>query len=377
MKTRILTVLALAALAVPATAAAATPPVSFGLRPVGNWPRGFFVYQGKAGGVLHGSVSVVNSGRRTGVVKLYPVDATTGQTSGTVYLTSGEKLRNVGAWISVGARSLTLGPGAHRTVPFTVQVPAGTSAGQHVGGIAAETVGVASSPSSKGKTNVQIRIRNLSIVAVEVNVPGPLVARLEIGAVHAGGRSGYQQLLVHLRNAGNVMLKPRGTLTVDDSGGHRVAEQRFVLDTLLPGTEIDYPVNVTRRGLGAGSYQAHVRIAYAGLGGGGRSVAVAAPSFRITPKQQNEVFRSAAPATPPPKAPATKTTRAAGPKTKKSTPRTTTARKTPLPPATAVAAPAGKSGSGTSTTTIVLLALGGLLLLGLGYVAATWRVRRG
>jgi hypothetical protein len=382
MKTRPLAVLLLIMLAVPAAAAAAAPPVSFGLRPVGKWPRGFFVYHGRSGQVLHGSVSVVNSGRRTGVVKLYPVDATTGQTSGTVYLTSGERLRGAGAWISLGARSLTLGPSAHRTVAFTVHVPRGTPAGQHVGGIAAETVGVAESPSSQGKTNVQIKIRNLSIVAVEVNVPGRLVARLAIGGIKAGGRRGYQQLLVHLRNSGNVMLKPRGTLTVEDGRGRRVAEQRFVLDTMLPGTEIDYPVNVTKRGLGAGSYRARVRIAYAGLGGGGRSVAVAQPSFRITSAQQNEVFRPAAPATPPPApAPAptasTRTTRASGPAAKpKPKPRVTTARTTPAPPPAAVAAPAAKSGSGMSTITIVLLALGGVLLLGLGYVGATWRIRR-
>jgi hypothetical protein len=259
-----------------------------------------------------------------------------------------------------------------------VHVPRGTPAGQHVGGIAAETVGVAESPSSKGKTNVQIKIRNLSIVAVEVNVPGRLVARLAIGGIKAGGRHGYQQLLVHLRNSGNVMLKPRGTLSVEDGRGRRVAQQRFVLDTMLPGTEIDYPVNVTKRGLGAGSYRARVRIAYAGLGGGGRSVAVAQPSFRITPAQQNEVFRPAAPATPPPKptpTASTRTTRASGPAAKPK-PHVTTARTTPAPPPAAVAAPAAKSGSGTSTATIVLLALGGVLLLGLGYVGATWRVRR-
>jgi hypothetical protein len=383
MKPRVLVILGLAALALPCAAAAAAPPVSIGLRAVGSWPRGFFVYAGKSGHVLHGSVSVVNSGTRSGVVKLYPVDATTGQTSGTVYLTSGEQLRGVGAWISVGPRTLTLGPGAHRTVPFTVRVPSGTPAGQHVGGIAAETVGLAQSPNSKGKTNVQIRIRNLSIVAVQVNVPGPLRARLEVGAVTAGGRRGYQQLIVHLRNSGNVMLKPRGTITVDDSRGRSVAQERFVLDTILPGTEIDYPVNVTRRGLGAGSYQAHVRLAYAGIGGGGSSVAVAQPAFKITPRQQNEIFRSAAPATPPPSRPKPKpkpkptrtTTRAAGPAAKPK-PQTTVASTTPAPPTTAVAAPAGGSGGGTSALTIVLLAVGGVVLLGLGYVGASWRGRR-
>lgn len=177
-----------ALLAAPPSVAAARGP-AFGLRPVGRWPRGFFVYSAPAGRLLHGSIAVVNSGTAAGTVKLYSADATTGRTSGAVYLTSGEPRHGVGAWIGLARTRLRIGPRGTVKVPFTVRVPGGDLAGQHVGGIVAEAAARTSGPSSKGKTHVQINVRNLSIVAVEVNVPGPLRARLEIGAAPADSGS--------------------------------------------------------------------------------------------------------------------------------------------------------------------------------------------
>jgi hypothetical protein len=237
---------------------------------------------------------------------------------------------------------LQLGPNERRVVPFTIHIPAGAAAGQHVGGIVAETAKQSTGTHSKGKTNVQITVRNLAIVAVQVNVPGPKVANLTIGAVTAGGRKGYQQLFVHLANTGNVMEKPTVTLSVADAKGASVLHERYVLDTILPNTAIDYPVNVSKKALGAGTYSTKVEVSY-NRPGGGRIVERATPRLAVTPDQVTQVFTSAAPPTPP--------------------------------PGSAAGTSSPKSGGG-SPLLIVLLAAGGLVLLAGGWFAATARARR-
>lgn len=339
MLRRLSFVFAAAALLIPAAHAAGP---AFGVRAVGTWKLGYFVYNAKPGMTIAGKIAVSNNGNREGVVKLFATDATTGQTSGTVYKTSGEKARDVGAWVTLPAATLRLGPNERRVVPFTVHIPAGAAAGEHVGGIVAETAQQSTGTHSKGKTNVQITVRNLAIVAVQVNVPGPKVAKLTIGAVTAGGRKGYQQLFVHIANTGNVMTKPSVVLVVADDKGTSVFDERFVLDTVLPHTAIDYPVNVSKKALGAGTYSTNVEISY-DRPGGGRIVERATPQLDVTADQVGQVFTSAAPLTPP--------------------------------PGSAAAAAPTKSG-GLSPLLIVLLVAGALVLLAGGWFAATARARR-
>ena len=350
---RFLLILIAAALFAPAADAAGP---AFGVRALGKWKLGYFVYDTKPGTTLSGRVQVTNTGDRAGTVKLFAADATTGQTSGTVYLTSGERQHDVGAWIRLPATRLELGPGERRTVPFTVVVPSAGSAGEHVGGIVAETAERARGPKSKGKANVRITVRNLAIVAVQVNVAGPKVAKFTVLGVKAGGRKGYQQLLVRVRNDGNVMRKPAGTIAVDDAKGKQVLQERFQLDTFLPHTTIDYPVNVSAQALDAGKYSATVELQYAGAGDGTQKASLAR-TFEITPQQVAQVFTSASKPTPPPSA----ATGASG------------------EPSASPAPPSGGSsegGGGISAGLIVLIVLGGLALLGAGYLLALRTIRK-
>ncbi|MHB8643745.1 MAG: WxL protein peptidoglycan domain-containing protein [Gaiellaceae bacterium] len=329
-----------AVLAAPAQAAGP----AFGIRALGNWKLGYFVYNGKPGQTLHGKIAISNDGDRVGEVRIFATDATTGQTSGTVYETSGKRPTGVGAWITLPATKLSLGPKERRVIPFTVVVPAGAAAGQHVGGIVAETGAQSTSPQSKGKANVQVTVRNLAIVAVQVNLPGAQVASFTIGKVHVGGRHGFQQVFVRIANTGNVLAKPGISLKVTDDKGNVVLDNRYKLDTILPHTSIDYPVTVSKKALGAGSYTTAVQLDYA-KPGGGTATAKATPTVTVTPEQVQQVFTSAGPTAAPPGT------------------------------TTAAAAPA-KSSSGISPTVIVLAIVAGIAILAAVWFAATARARR-
>jgi hypothetical protein len=286
----------LAALVVAPAAGAATKQPVFGLRAVGNNARGYFVYTLARGSSQTGAVIVSNVGTATGTVRLFTADATTGRTTGTVYETD-KRPRRTGSWITLSTRSLTLAPGAHKQVPFTLHVPSDAPAGQWVGGIVAETSHKLKAAKSKQKTNVQIKIRDLTIVAVQANVPGLAVVKLAIGKVTTGGQHGFQQLFVHFAHQGNVLVKPTGTVTVLDASGKAVETIPFTMDTFLPQTAIDYPV-LLKKALGPGDYRARVTLR-SPAGAAPASSVTATPAFTVSKANVKQVFTSASPTQSP------------------------------------------------------------------------------
>src|SRR5579863_4995769 len=134
-----------------AASAAAAPAPAVGLRAIGHWPHGYYIYQAKPGTTLHGAIAVVNTGNGGGQVRMYPADSTTGQTSGAVYLTSTTSPHQTGRWITLTTTTTRLAAGAQKRLAFTVNVPTGASPGPHLAGIVAEPVQEQLSKRSKGK----------------------------------------------------------------------------------------------------------------------------------------------------------------------------------------------------------------------------------
>jgi hypothetical protein len=291
--------------AAPASASRGT--ASFALVPQHYDPglgatQSYFVAVAHPGETFTNSVRVRNLGTQTGTALLYAVDATTGQTSGAVYLDRSNPRPGVGGWVRLGADSVTLAPGESRVVPITVHVPAGASPGDHLGGIVAENAEV---QSSSGKGSLQIRVRHLTIAAVLVQVPGPAAATVALTGARAGGEHGYQYVYLQLRNTGALATKPEGRLEVFDASGKRVASRTFRLDTVVPRTAIDYPVLLPRQALPAGAYRADVQLRYAAATIGYRSsagpqrIVRRSFDFAVSQKQYGALFQGTRPAPTP------------------------------------------------------------------------------
>jgi hypothetical protein len=188
-------------------------------------------------------------------------------------------------------------------VPFTIRVPAGAHPGDHLGGIVAENSEI---QAGRGSGALRIRIKHLTIAAVELQLPGRVVAGIGVTGVKTGGQQGWQYVYVGLRNTGNVMVKPSGTLVIRNTAGQRVAVRKLVLDTFVPGTSIDYPVLLPHRTLAPGSYTATVTIRSSNRTiAGYRTTALPAFSsrqafpFTVSAAQQKQVFSGVAPVTAP------------------------------------------------------------------------------
>lgn len=264
-RTRLAALLALAALALGtarAAPAAQTPYSSFSIRPVSG-SAGYFVLGAKRGSRLATSFRIVNTGNKEGTALVYAVDATTGTTSGAVYFGRVAKRRGAGRWIRVPLKRVRLRPGEARIVRFTVRVPRRVRAGHHLGGIVAENLELTGGKETSNRTGLQVRVRHLSIVAVQVNLPGREVARMAFHGVTVGVSAGYEVLNLGFRNSGNVLVRPRLALSVADGRGRVVVRRAQDLDTFVPRTRIRYPFYLTAKPLPAGTYTLAGTLSYA------------------------------------------------------------------------------------------------------------------
>ncbi|MFL5845104.1 MAG: hypothetical protein ACJ762_10455 [Solirubrobacteraceae bacterium] len=256
----------LLAAAFTSTAQAAPAPV-FALKPIGHSSLGYFRFAGAPGQPISGSVRVVNAGTVAGTAELAAVDGTTGATTGAVYRTVGEASSDVGAWLALDTREVTLAPGASAVVGFTVAVPADARRGQHLGGIVARPV-VAAKPAeaSDAKRSFRVDIVDQSILAVQVDLPGAARSLLAVRDVRAGGNPGYQTLDITMSNPGEKMVKGSGQAIVTTASGEVVARQRFAIDTFLPRTRIVYPLVLRGEALLPGDYHTTVDLKWDGGG---------------------------------------------------------------------------------------------------------------
>ncbi len=276
------------AISTPTHAAGSMPQI--GLQPAYPDPTNpismaYFIFKTNPGSHIQNAVRVVNTGHTAGHAALYTTDATTGETSGTVYLERTDKSQDVGKWLSVALSSLTLAPGESAIVPFDLMVPPKVRSGVHLGGIGMEITPIENSSNTLiKKGNLQIHTRILTIVAVEIILPGKPIEALSATGIEAGGANDYQTLQLALHNTGNQMLKPAGTLEVMDAHGVHLQTLPIKMDTFLPMNSISYPVYL-KKALGDGSYQVILTLAY-----GNHHRLRYSTIVTITPQQVQQAF---------------------------------------------------------------------------------------
>lgn len=289
--------LALPLLAIPQGARAQAEGATFTLQPARYDPerpetRSYFVYEVEAGRRFGDEVRVINTGSQPGVVRLYTVDATTGVNSGPVYLQADAPREEVGTWVNLEAQELTLAPGEERLVAFTVAVPPDGAAGAHLGGIVAEGSTVTSHPEdSNFAVNLQVR----SVVAVQVNLPGPRVDRLLATGLTMDVENGLQVVTVGLRNEGNRLTSGMGAVTIFDQGGTQLTVIPVRFDSILPGDTVDLRLPVQGQALAAGQYRAELSVV---TGEGGAPTALTAP-VEVSEAQVEMIYTSQRQLPPP------------------------------------------------------------------------------
>lgn len=243
----------------------------------------WFLLRLAPGATLTQQLDVWNPNTFAITVDVGPVDAHTAPTTGATYAppTSARKLTST--WITSTVAQVRLAAGEHRSVPFTVRVPADAKPGQYLAAMSA------SPPPSGGGTQqaganqavIQWRLRAQTAIAVEIDVPGPTAPRLVVTGVRAVARSGLL-LRVHMMNTGNGFARGSGVVTVPDAG----LRDAFPIQTFVPGTAIDFPVPWTHN-ITPGRHVVDVRLQV------GTRVVTWSGAVDITGAMQQEAERAA------------------------------------------------------------------------------------
>jgi hypothetical protein len=229
------------AIATAAAAASAATIGGFGVRPATFNPdnlatRAYFIIHARGGTVRHEDAIVTNNNDVPLTLEVNAVDGLTGVTSGVVYANRGTASTGAGAWLTPAAGQITVAPDQSVDVGFVVRVPRYAAAGDHLGGLAFESL----HPSkSGGAFSVSVVVR--TVVGVEIEVPGHATRHLRIYSVALAPLPGTDvpSAVVTLEDDGHKLCHPQLRVSITgQSGSSSVTEK---LGTMLPGDKIAYP----------------------------------------------------------------------------------------------------------------------------------------
>jgi hypothetical protein len=237
---------------------------SFSIAPINYTPPNasisYFVFNISPGKTFQSQVAVTNTGKAKGTAIISVVDGLTSPTTGTTFADRSIQSQDVGAWLSLDISEVTLNPGERRIVHFQGTIPETTWIGQHVGGIAVE--GTEDSPDPNSKGNFQIKLHNRMVIAIQIDMPGASVEKLEFLKADFGGAYNNQKIMLDFQNTGEMMIKPQGNITISDSSGKALKNESIKMDTVLPHTSFTYPLNLSGDALPPGNYKVTANLTY-------------------------------------------------------------------------------------------------------------------
>ena len=165
-------------------------------------------------------------------------------------------------WINTEIDKITLNHGDRLTLPVSIKVPEGVTAGSHYSAV---FVSVAS-PDSSGKDKVKLVSRVGTLILI--NVPGNNRESGEITQFNAGRqfyRNGPVEFSTIFKNTGNVYQKVRGEIAITNILGAKVAQIPVKDWVVLSDASRRQTAEWDRKWM-VGRYRAHLTIFY-GLGG--------------------------------------------------------------------------------------------------------------
>jgi hypothetical protein len=235
---------AAAAALVLAPSAAADAGLGFGAHPLpkGHADRGYFTYTLEPGGTATDRLVIANTTDRAERLKILISNGATAHNSGDAYMPS-SACRDLGCWIHGLPSTFTVAPKSHKTLRFTVSVPAGAARRQYLAGI---TIRPASTPAparlstQNGVGARVVIIRELTVpVAATVGNLQALRSRLVVTGVRASTTT--EQIIVTERNVGETFVHARGR-AICVAGSRRFAYP-LSSSTVLPGSTAQLAVN--------------------------------------------------------------------------------------------------------------------------------------
>lgn len=212
---------------------------------------------------LAGRLLIRNLERRELTVELDAVDALTASNLGYAYTVSGVRARGRTGWIRLSVHRLVLAPGQKARVAVTALPATHARPGDYLAGISVEAVGQRHRPD--GEARMAISRSERYVVGVQMRIPGPRSAQLELSRGAVKGMPAGVTFLVTARNSGNVMLKDvHGDISIYRRG-RRIATASVGPGTFVTGTSAKLQLlAATERPRAGTKYRLKARLHYKG-----------------------------------------------------------------------------------------------------------------
>lgn len=202
---------------------AATTDLTWSVSPVraeDGTTRSAFAYELDPGQVVTDTARIQNFSPSPLDLQVYAHDGRTTRDGGFDLLSADQASTDVGTWVRITARSVTVPARSRIDVPFLLDVPVGATPGDHAGGIVAAVVG---DRTSNGQV---VRFEQRVGARIYLRVPGALTAALAIEDLRVDHDTslnplapGTTRLTYSVRNTGNVRLGAQPTVRVDGPFG--------------------------------------------------------------------------------------------------------------------------------------------------------------
>jgi len=197
-------------------------------------------YEVAPGATVDDAVTVFNYGTVPLTFAVFGTDAFNNPDGDFDLLPTAEEPTDVGSWVTVAQRNLTVAPGKAVTVPITIEVPADARPGDHVGAVLASAPVEGAGPDGK-----LVSFDRRTGTRLYVRVDGPLSPELAVTGIRTVYRpspnplGGSARVTYRIENRGNVRLGADHRVSV--GGPFGIAAKRATGETvkeLLPGEDV-------------------------------------------------------------------------------------------------------------------------------------------